>query len=162
MKQAELTNMAKGNGDNNDGVGFELTLLLGHVSMLTSLLLGEVASRGRRYIITADRDEHIRVSRYIPQAHIIENFCLGHKEFVYSMVIPQRRPEMLVSGGGDRGLFVWDWVNSELLSQVDVVKVAQEIEPETTKVAVSGLYSLVYPSKGDDGDLTYVLAICEK
>ncbi|KAM4054859.1 tRNA (guanine-N(7)-)-methyltransferase non-catalytic subunit trm82 [Hirsutella rhossiliensis] len=140
-----------------EGPSFELTLLLGHVSMLTSLALGE--SEGCRYILSSDRDEHIRVSRYIPQAHVIEGFCLGHKEFVSELVIPPSRGEVLVSGGGDEELFVWDWKAGKLLSKTSVVSVAQKIAPETAKVAVSGLHSLLYPS--ESGSLTYILAICE-
>ncbi|KAM5351647.1 hypothetical protein ACJ41O_004370 [Fusarium nematophilum] len=136
---------------------FELTLLLGHVSMLTSLAIGE--SEGRRYILTSDRDEHIRVSRYIPQAYVIEGFCLGHKEFVSSITIPAARGHILVSGGGDEDLFVWDWKASTLLSRTRILSLAREILPDLTRVAVSGLYSLVYPHQGTD--LVYILAICE-
>ncbi|KAF5004740.1 hypothetical protein FDECE_8785 [Fusarium decemcellulare] len=141
----------------SEGVGFELTLLLGHVSMLTALAIGE--SEGRRYIITGDRDEHIRVSRYLPQAYVIEGFCFGHKDFISSMTIPAPRGDILVSGGGDEDLFVWDWKSSKLLSRRSVLALAQEILPDLTKVAVSGLYTLVYPHEGSD--LVYILAICE-
>ena len=51
------------------------TLILGHTSLLTSFLLAE----DEKYIISADRDEHIRVSWY-PQGYVIERFCLGHKK----------------------------------------------------------------------------------
>ena len=50
------------------------TLVLGHTSLLTAFLL----SPEETHIITADRDEHIRVSQF-PQGYTIESFCLGHK-----------------------------------------------------------------------------------
>ncbi|KAL7927692.1 hypothetical protein ACQKWADRAFT_277536 [Trichoderma austrokoningii] len=158
IKQAELLDEAtKDAATAADGPEFELNLLLGHVSMLTALILGE--KQGRKYILTADRDEHIRVSRYIPHAHVIENFCLGHKEFISDMVIPPNNQDMLVSGGGDEYIFVWDWLAGKQLFKTSVLSLAQEIAPETTAVAVSSIYTLVYPS--EEGPLTYILAICE-
>lgn len=53
------------------------TLVLGHTSLLTSFLL----SLDEKYILTADRDEHIRVSWY-PQGYCIESYCLGHRKYV--------------------------------------------------------------------------------
>ncbi|KND95004.1 tRNA (guanine-N(7)-)-methyltransferase non-catalytic subunit trm82 [Tolypocladium ophioglossoides CBS 100239] len=156
-KQLELAKQKRGDTAKADGPDFELTLLLGHVSMLTALVIGE--SEQRRYILTGDRDEHIRVSRYIPQAHVIESFCLAHEEFVGDIVIPASRGEILVSGGGDEELFVWDWKAGKVLSKTSVLSLARDIAPETSKVAVSGLYTLLYPS--ESGNLTYVVAISE-
>lgn len=48
-------------------------LVLGHSSMITSMKLSE----DYNYIVTADRDEHIRISWY-PEGCNIETFCLGH------------------------------------------------------------------------------------
>jgi tRNA (guanine-N(7)-)-methyltransferase subunit TRM82 len=158
-KQMKLTTRSKNEPTaKSEGPDFDLTLLLGHVSMLTSLVLGE--SEGRRYILTADRDEHIRISRYIPQAYVIEGFCFGHKEFVSSMAIPNNRRHVLISGGGDEDIFVWDWKASKPLSQKSVLSLAQAILPDLTKVAVSGLRTFVYPT--DAGELTYVVVICEE
>lgn len=51
------------------------TLILGHTSLLTSFILTE----DEKYVISADRDEHIRVSWY-PQGYVIERYCLGHNK----------------------------------------------------------------------------------
>ncbi|KAF5656818.1 tRNA (guanine-N(7)-)-methyltransferase subunit trm82 [Fusarium circinatum] len=158
QRQMELSTRTKNDSNSKaEGPDFEITLLLGHVSMLTALVIG--VSEGRRYILTADRDEHIRVSRYFPQSYVIEGFCFGHTEFISSMVIPASRGDVLVSGGGDEDLFVWDWKSNKLLSKISILSLAQKILPEITKVAVSGLYSLVYPHDGSD--LVYILAICQ-
>jgi tRNA (guanine-N(7)-)-methyltransferase subunit TRM82 len=50
-------------------------LVLGHTSLLTALLL----SPDERFVLTADRDEHIRVS-WFPQGYVIERYCMGHKK----------------------------------------------------------------------------------
>lgn len=129
---------------------FEHKLLLGHVSMLTDIAL--VALGSRNYIITADRDEHIRISRGIPQTHVIEGFCLGHSEFVSRICIPADLPQILVSGGGDDELFVWEWQLGNLIFQVDLKRHAGAVMQEfdnreeintpvnAAKIAVSGLY----------------------
>ncbi|RKF65833.1 tRNA -methyltransferase non-catalytic subunit trm82 [Erysiphe neolycopersici] len=97
-------------------MNFSCELLLGHVSMLTDVKLAMVDGYG--YIITSDRDEHIRVSRGIPQTYIIENYCLGHSEFVSRLCIPETKQSILISGGGDDDLFIWDWRRGSLLSKV--------------------------------------------
>ncbi|KAK3329645.1 hypothetical protein B0H66DRAFT_541700 [Apodospora peruviana] len=134
---------------------FEHPLLLGHVSMLTAVVVG--VHNNRDYIITADRDEHIRVSRGIPQAHVIEEYCLAHEEFVSRICIPSARPEILISGGGDDDLFVWDWLSARLLSRVNVLKHAQDLQPETSKIAVTRI--LAYEGAAS---ATSVLVICER
>lgn len=112
---------------------FELHLILGHVSMLTDLVYVSVpvdatSGRQRPYIFTADRDEHIRVSRGPPQAHIIENYCLGHTSFVSSLCVPQWAPEYLVSGGGDNHLIVWRWNESRLVQKVPLLEEGTDSE----------------------------------
>ncbi|KAK0489084.1 WD40 repeat-like protein [Armillaria novae-zelandiae] len=84
------------------------TLILGHTSLLTTFLL----SPDEKYVITADRDEHIRVSWY-PQGYCIETFCLGSTKFVSALHIPKSNPSVLISGGGDPELKVWDWLSGQ-------------------------------------------------
>src|SRR5271169_2741062 len=79
----------KHNNSEKSELQFERKLLLGHVSMLTDIAL--IERNGQNYIITADRDEHIRISRGVPQAHIIERYCLGHRDFVSRLCLPDTR-----------------------------------------------------------------------
>jgi tRNA (guanine-N(7)-)-methyltransferase subunit TRM82 len=158
QKQAEQMLQGRVSAEpKSDAPDFELTLLLGHVSMITSMVLGEI--KGKTVILTGDRDEHIRVSRYIPQAYVIEGFCLGHNDFVTAMTIPKARGEILVSAGGDSDMFVWNWQEGSILSRSSILSLAQEIRPDTSKVAVSKVLSFGYTS--ETGTHTYVLAICE-
>ncbi|KAL8905786.1 MAG: hypothetical protein Q9171_006538 [Xanthocarpia ochracea] len=109
-------------------VDFERQLLLGHVSLLTDLICVSIPRmtfanpQDRTYIISADRDEHIRVSRGVPQAHIIEGFCLGHTQFVSKLCIPSWNSQLLISGGGDDYLLVWDWLLGRVLQKIDLRK----------------------------------------
>ncbi|KAL8677951.1 MAG: hypothetical protein Q9186_005649 [Xanthomendoza sp. 1 TL-2023] len=114
-------------------VDFEHQLLFGHVSLLTDLCcvsLPDITvpdSHNRTYIISADRDEHIRISRGIPQAHIIEGYCLGHTQFVSKLCVPGWNPRVLVSGGGDDYLLVWDWISSRILDKVDLREAVADV-----------------------------------
>ncbi len=105
---------------------FDHQLLLGHVSLLTDVasvtITDETSSspRPRSYILTADRDEHIRVSRGIPQTYVIEGYCLGHTEFVSKLCVPDWNKRTLISGGGDDFLLIWDWPTGTVRQKVDL------------------------------------------
>lgn len=138
-----------------EGPSFEHELVLGHVSMLTAIKLASL--NGRSYILTANRDEQIRVSRGIPQAYVIENFCLGHKAFINALCIPPSEPGLLVSGGGDDELYVWNWLDGKLLSKVDLLSyVREEVDPTAQNIAVSDLYC--YETRQGPN----IVAICER
>ena len=72
---------SKGFKESGDG-----KLLMGHVSLVTTFLL----TPDEKFIITADRDEHIRISWY-PESFVIERYCLGHMkyEFICFAVTPE-------------------------------------------------------------------------
>ncbi|XP_024415688.1 tRNA (guanine-N(7)-)-methyltransferase non-catalytic subunit WDR4 isoform X2 [Desmodus rotundus] len=79
-------------------------LELGHLSML----LDVAVSPDDCYILTADRDEKIRVS-WALAPHNIEAFCLGHTEFVSRIFVVPDHPELLLSSSGDRTLRLWEY-----------------------------------------------------
>ncbi|WPH02533.1 Hypothetical protein R9X50_00539800 [Acrodontium crateriforme] len=135
MKQKNLTAKSK------EPLKFEHKLLLGHVSMLTdhTFATREIDCKQRGYIITADRDEHIRISRGPPQAHVIEGYCLGHTEFISKIcLIPGT--DLLVSGGGDDWLGVWEWPSFKLRRKLDIRAAISGLGSEETRVAISGLW----------------------
>ena len=102
---------------------FDHKFLLGHVSLLTDVActtLISPAHKSRNYILTSDRDEHIRISRGIPQAHIIEGHCLGHTEFITKLCVLPVKTHLLVSGGGDGYLILWDWPAGRMLQKFDL------------------------------------------
>ncbi|KAF9506398.1 hypothetical protein BS47DRAFT_1333879 [Hydnum rufescens UP504] len=96
------------------------TLVLGHASCITSMAL----SCDEKFIITADRDEHVRVSWY-PQGWNIERFCLGHLKYVSFVYVLPSDPRTLISGGGDRSLHVWDWFSGTLKATIPVLDVVR-------------------------------------
>ena len=143
-----------------EGPQFEHKLLLGHVSLLTDVAITEipVELRTRQYILTADRDEHIRVSRGITQAHIIENYCLGHREFVSKLCLVPWNPELLVAGSGEPALKVYHWRTGKLLDEElfqgavrqDLVNCLDLDDGERSleRLVVSGVWPIHYTVSG--------------
>ncbi|KAJ3006514.1 WD repeat-containing protein 4 [Thoreauomyces humboldtii] len=104
-------------------------LILGHVSMLTAMTM----SKGGDYVLTADRDEKVRVSRY-PLAFDIIQFCLGHKEFISALHIPSFAPHLLISGGGDPFLLSWDYHAGKILQTIPLVAQGSNAEVTVTSI----------------------------
>jgi tRNA (guanine-N(7)-)-methyltransferase subunit TRM82 len=163
LKQKNLTPKTK------EPLKFEHKLLLGHVSMLTDLCYAtqEVDGKQRAYIITADRDEHIRVSRGPPQSHIIEGYCLGHTEFV-SKILAIPETDLLISGGGDDWLGVWEWPSFKLRGKIHDFKTRvheaepypPDREPNPNPVPVSGMW--IVRGTIDEKPQDVVIVTCEK
>ncbi|KAL6715937.1 tRNA (guanine-N(7)-)-methyltransferase non-catalytic subunit trm82 [Lecanora helva] len=97
---------------------FDHELILGHVSLLTDVICASIGARD--YLLTSDRDEHIRISRAKPQTHITEGYCLGHTEFVSKLCLFPTLPHLLLSGGGDDYLILWNWRLRTIQQQIDL------------------------------------------
>lgn len=90
-------------------------LVLGHLSMLLDTILDPT----NRYLLTADRDEKIRVSMY-PNCYNIHNFCLGHTDFVTSISL--LNDALLVSGSGDGTIRIWRYLKGVQVAVREVAK----------------------------------------
>lgn len=98
----------QGNDDVTEAASADQECLLGHLSMLLAIQLSPCG----RYVLTADRDEKIRVSHY-PNSYNIHGFCLGHTEFVSCMKIHPENPEVIVSGSGDGTIRTWNYLQGQ-------------------------------------------------
>ncbi|KAM4682341.1 tRNA (guanine-N(7)-)-methyltransferase non-catalytic subunit WDR4 [Amazona ochrocephala] len=83
-------------------------LELGHLSLLLDVAL----SPDDRYILTADRDEKIRISLTNAPYYIV-SFCLGHREFVSKIFVIPNYPDLLLSASGDSTLRLWEYKSGE-------------------------------------------------
>ncbi|KAJ1958814.1 hypothetical protein GGI12_004647, partial [Dipsacomyces acuminosporus] len=92
------------------------SLLLGHVSILCDI---KFTWGDRPYVLTCDRDEKLRVSKY-PNSYNIQSFCLGHTEFVTSVAAPRFAVENAVTGSGDGTVRLWNIVSGEQLQRIDL------------------------------------------
>ena len=125
-EQIKSWEKASKNNDMKEGESdacFPFEPVLGHVSMITDITTTSIRretpgrSTSSNFILSADRDEHIRVSRHAPQAYMIHGFCLGHAQFVNKICL--MRPEILISGGGDEYICVWLWLENRLLCKIN-------------------------------------------
>uniref|UniRef100_A0A8B9DMG9 WD repeat domain 4 n=1 Tax=Anser cygnoides TaxID=8845 RepID=A0A8B9DMG9_ANSCY len=100
-------------------------LELGHLSMLLDVAL----SPDDRYILTADRDEKIRVSLTKAPYNIV-SYCLGHKEFVSRILVVPNYPDLLLSASGDGTLRLWHYKSGE---EVYCCHLSSVCGPDATK-----------------------------
>ncbi|CAM9300150.1 unnamed protein product, partial [Discosporangium mesarthrocarpum] len=93
-----------------------LTHLLGHTSMTITTM--EVLGGGG-LLATGDRVEHIRVSEF-PRTTVIHRYLLGHTDFVSALATVPGQESLLLSGGADGMIGLWDVTSGERLSWIGV------------------------------------------
>ncbi|KAJ1943068.1 tRNA (guanine-N(7)-)-methyltransferase non-catalytic subunit trm82, partial [Linderina macrospora] len=89
----------------------------------------------RPYVLTCDRDEKLRVSKY-PNSYNIQSFCLGHTAFVTSVATAKFAVNNAVTGSGDGTVRLWDVESGELLQTMvlqDILARYRESEQEQEK-----------------------------
>jgi tRNA (guanine-N(7)-)-methyltransferase subunit TRM82 len=108
-------------------------LMLGHYC---SLLTSVTVSATGRLVATTDRDQKVRVS-VMPAdptqgAHSIQAYCFGHTAFVTCSAFARAgEAEVLLSGGGDGTLRMWDPLTGTALCSL-------ELEPAAAAAAGGG------------------------
>ena len=110
-------------------------LLLGHLSLISDMLVHDA------YLITADRDEKIRISR-LNAPFVIESFCLGHVQFV-SKLSWFERSRLLVSSGGDMNLMVWKVTCGTCLTSMNMKEIFGESDQVSAISALGCLDSYI-------------------
>jgi hypothetical protein len=121
VSQLPVQQKGKEGGDEDEESADGLTLLLGHFSSITSMTLDHTA----QHIVTADRDEKIRVSRY-PNAYNICTFCLGHTQFVSKVLVLHSSHvtvPCVISAGGDGTVRAWHLTAGTQLGQFNLASV---------------------------------------
>lgn len=96
--------------------------ILGHVSMLTSL--NNFVKDSQEFIVTTDRDEHIKISNY-PDSYIIDTFLFGHLNFISSTVVDNLQ---MLTGGGDDFICLWDLEQYKLLKKLPLAAIYPDQE----------------------------------
>jgi tRNA (guanine-N(7)-)-methyltransferase subunit TRM82 len=113
-------------------------LLLGHTaSMLTSVFMGLPTTCVRK-LITADRDEKIRISSF-PQTFIVDGYLLGHSEYITDAIVLTKnyhdtnhsqnddspndntlRSNLCLSCSGDGTIKLWNYTTFQQLACVHI------------------------------------------
>ncbi|KAG2187429.1 hypothetical protein INT44_005117, partial [Umbelopsis vinacea] len=99
--------------------------IVGHVSMLTDMTLSD----DEKYIITADRDEHVRVSRF-PNGYNIESYCMGHTDVITNIQLLPWAPNVLATVGGDCTFRLWDFMVGKELHSLQYKSHVEKYVPE--------------------------------
>ncbi|KGL73601.1 tRNA (guanine-N(7)-)-methyltransferase non-catalytic subunit WDR4, partial [Tinamus guttatus] len=116
-------------------------------------LCQQALSPDDRYILTADRDEKIRVS-LAKAPHNIVSYCLGHKEFVSKIFVIPNYPDLLLSASGDSTVRLWEY---KIGKEVFCCDLSSLREPEATQTNQRYTVSrIAYCCRGG-----YVAVICD-
>lgn len=101
--------------------------VLGHVSMLLNVEVYD-----SKWIITSDRDEHIRLSS-LAHPYVIERFLFGHEQYVCKLLLVGK---LLVSGGGDDFICSWDLETGEQIARLSLRPFYKDLEEFDVSVLV--------------------------
>ena len=94
----------------------DLELLLGHTASPIMCMLHDSVNG---LLLTGDREEKIRVSRF-PTAAIIERFCFGHKSAITAMC--SMSDNNMVSSSSDGSIIIWNHIQGRIVQRLSLEK----------------------------------------
>ena len=94
----------------------DLELLLGHTASPIMCMLHDSVNG---LLLTGDREEKIRVSRF-PTAAIIERFCFGHKSAITAMC--SISDNSMVSSSSDGSIIIWNHLQGRIVQRLSLEK----------------------------------------
>lgn len=115
---------------NSSKDGSNSRLLLGH----TASMLSAVDVIDNRLLITADRDEKLRISPF-PNTHLIEAYLLGHGEFISCFQVSPDRNTM-GSGSGDKTLRLWNMKSFKEIARYEATARLNETDTQLIPVQI--------------------------
>ncbi|KAJ1817610.1 hypothetical protein LPJ60_004754 [Coemansia sp. RSA 2675] len=98
------------------GASEKSEVLLGHVSNLCAI---GFSFNKAHYLLTCDRDEKLRVSKY-PNGYNIQSFGLGHTEFLTTVACAPFALDYAVTGSGDDTMRLWNMHSGQLVQTVEL------------------------------------------
>ncbi|KAJ9120053.1 hypothetical protein QFC22_002950 [Naganishia vaughanmartiniae] len=93
----------------------DATLLVGHVSIVTA----HAYTRDKKWLVTVDRDEHVRLNR-ARETHVIDKFLWGHKDFVSTIATSPLNPHIIHTAGGDPYILTSHLVTGQTVSKLAI------------------------------------------
>ena len=129
--------------DEDEGrVDSQIELLFGHLAAVSCAIYSEKLG----LLISADRDEKIRLSQY-PKVWLIESFLFGHRKYVSSLAFFGGDETKIVSAGADGMVILWDISDPSNPKQVWSVSVG---DGPINSIAVDGSRVLVVKTQEPD------------
>lgn len=123
-------------------IASDLKTLLGHTtSMITHMGVNAQSS----LLLTADRDEKIRVSCF-PRTSLIQSYCLGHTASLTKLCCSTRTPELFISTALDNSIKLWNMTSGALLASQPLLPESEQSDPKTllnVSLAISPVSNVV-------------------
>ncbi|GLE03932.1 hypothetical protein PINS_up012843 [Pythium insidiosum] len=118
----------------------DLKPLLGHT---TSMITAVATAANDSLLLTADRDEKVRVSHF-PRTSLVQSYCLGHKAALTAVVSSVMTPDLAVSTSLDNTIKLWRLSTGEEIDSAALLDADADASTlRHTAIAISNTHNVV-------------------